>query len=567
VLVALSAMAAQCGAPAVTQPPPTVAQLSPTPASNTSTPAAAATATLGAATQATSATVTPTAAAQPTAAASAAPPPQPDVLRVGIPFLRLLNPIRAYSFSQVVLSNVCERLLDHNAPGASSLYTYKLATALTHSDDGLTWTAALRPGVKFHDGTPLTAEVVKGSVAAAEDHADSPASFAAIASIDTPDEQTVIFHLNTPLDLALVLASGPQIISAKGLAADKTNTPAFDKGLDACSGPYTIKAVTADKIDLALNADYWNPVALPGRPSAVEVHIVPAADELQQLLNGQLDLALGATAMFKGNPAFTLYSTPSFNCYSLFLNTQRLPLDDKRVRQAIVYAIDTGAIIAKLSQVSGVPVYPLHGPLPDGMYPASPDVQPGPFDRAKAQQLLADAGHPGGGFSLRLVYYDQDSSATVYVPLLQQDLAQIGVTLQAQPLAIADLLKTIRSANPATGQDIVGNGRSPFHLDGAVDILLPYHSSATKSYDLSYYNNPAYDKLVDSAFAQEITNPDAAMAQFVQAQKLLVDDAPVVFLFAASANYVLPNYLKGFAYNPNYSDGVDFYSMYYNPVK
>ena len=574
--LAVASMAALCGTPAATQPPPTVAQVLPSPVADTSTPpAAATTAATTAATQASTATIAPTVAAQPTAtaAATAAPPPQPDVLRVGIPFIRLLNPIRAYSYSGVILANVCERLLDRNAPGASSPYTFKLATALTHSADGLTWTAALRPGVKFHDGTPLTAAVVKGSLLAAKDHSDYPPWFAAIASIDTPDDHTVVFHLSTPLDLALVLAGGPYIISAKGLAEDKANSAAFDKGLDACTGPYTIKSATADTIVLSVNADYWNPVAMPGRPSTVEVHIVATADqELQQMQNGQLELAIGlpdtATVMLKSNAAFTLYSAPTFSGFVLYLNTQRPPLDDKRVRQALVSAIDIGAIISQVTTAGGLPVYPASGPLPAGMYPYSPDVQQLPFDQAKAKQLLADAGHTGGGFSVRYDYIDGDATAALIAPLLQQDLAQIGVTLQGQALKAADWIKELMLANSANRADILPNGRSPFHLDGAADILLPtYHTSTAAGIHLSNYSNPAYDKLVDSAFAQEATNPDAAMAEFVQAQKLLVDDAPAIYLFTGSANYVFPSYLKGFAYNPEYGGNVDFYSLYYSPAK
>ena len=580
-LFAVASMAAQCGAPPGTQPPPTVAQVLPTPAADTSTPPAATTiadtpSAPGAA-QASTATVAPTVAAQPTAtaAATAAPPPQPDVLRVAIPFLSLLNPIRESAYSDLVVGNVCERLLDRNPPGASSPYTFKLATALTHSADGLTWTATLRPGVKFHDGTPLTAAEVKGSFLAAKDHSGGPPSFAAIASIDTPDDHTVVFHSNSPLDLALVLANsfGSYIVSAKGLAEDKANSAAFDKGLDACTGPYTIKSVTADTIVLSVNADYWNPVALPGRPSTVEVHIVPAADqELQQMQNGQLELAFGlantATVLLKSNPAFTLFSAPTFSRYVLYLNTQHPPLDDKRVRQALVSAIDTGAIITQLSTTAGLPVYPQTGPLPAGMYPYSPDVQQLPFDQAKAKQLLADAGHPGGGFSLRFDYFDGDATAALILPLLQQDLAQIGVTVTAQALNTPGYIKALSSTNPADRPDFFANGRPVYRLDGATEILLPiYHSSTAAGIRLSNYGNPAYDKLVDSAFAQEATNPEAALAQFVQAQKLLVDDAPAVFLYRPGANFALPNYLKGFAYNPDYSYGVDFYAMYYSPVK
>ena len=121
VFLALSTMAALCGGPAATQPAPTVVQSSPTPLANTSTPAAAATATVVAATPTApataAATVVPTLAASPTAAATVAPPPQPDVLRVGVPFFRTIDPIRAYSVGELIVSNVCDRLLDRNAPG------------------------------------------------------------------------------------------------------------------------------------------------------------------------------------------------------------------------------------------------------------------------------------------------------------------------------------------------------------------------------------------------------------------------------------------------------------------
>ena len=146
------------------------------------------------------------------------------------------------------------------------------------------------------------------------------------------------------------------------------------------------------------------------------------------LEGGQVDLVTRMPAenydAFKTNPDYTYYEEQTFLNYTAFFNTLRPPLDNVLVRQALSYAIPYQDIIT--IGATGLATQS-RGPVPQGCWPWSDQVEQYTYDLAMARDLLATAGHPDGGFSLRLIYTAENDVEAAFVPLIKDSFAQIGV--------------------------------------------------------------------------------------------------------------------------------------------
>jgi peptide/nickel transport system substrate-binding protein len=149
------------------------------------------------------------------------------------------DPILSFSTEALYMANIYEPLLWINPTGSAQQFTPALATSWEHSEDGLTWTFHLREGVKFHDGSALTSDVVKRSIEAAKDHAGASFIWLPLDTIDTPDDMTVVFKLKyaAPVDLIASSLYGAWVISPKALDAVEADSTYFEAGKEGGSGP------------------------------------------------------------------------------------------------------------------------------------------------------------------------------------------------------------------------------------------------------------------------------------------------------------------------------------------
>ena len=121
--------------------------------------------------------------------------------------------------------------------------------------------------------------------------------------------------------------------------------------------------------------------------------------------------------------------------YTAFFNTLKEPLDDVKVRQALSYAIPYEDIIAIGANGRGTQS---RGTVPAGVFPYSEDVKQYTYDIEKAKTLLKEAGHDGGGFSLKLTYASENSTEETFAPLIKDSFAQIGVDVIVEPMAFSE---------------------------------------------------------------------------------------------------------------------------------
>lgn len=477
------------------------------------------------------------------------------------------DPVKSFSTEALYMANIYEPLVWINPPSVPQKFTPALAVSWETSADGLRWTFRLRDGVKFHDGEPLTADAVKQSIEAAATRGGASFIWAALDTITAVNPLTVELKLKYPAPMDLVASSlyGAWIVSPKALAAAAADEKFFESGIDAGTGPYTIESYTPDKEVLLTKFDgYWGGWSDTTHYDKVLISITPESVAQQQMLDGgQTDIALSLPleniGQYRTNPDFQFIDEPSFFNYVGFFNTARKPLDDVRVRQALSYAIPYDDIIAIGAQGFGTQS---RGPVPAGVFPYSPDVPQYRQDLDKAKQLLADAGYPGGGFKLELTYASENQNETRFAPLIKEAYAKIGVDVTLTPMLFNQQWERAKG-DPVKRQDMFLVLYWPTYSDAGADNLWSlFHSSEKPFFNLSYWKNEQYDKLVDDAATLTATQRDAAQAKYVEAMKLLVDQAPGLFFYDTKFVTAIPKRIAGFQYNLNYPFAQFFYPLH-----
>ncbi|MEP3669970.1 MAG: ABC transporter substrate-binding protein, partial [Roseibium sp.] len=223
-----------------------------------------------------------------------------------------------------------------------------LATGWDISDDKKTYTFTLRDGVNFHTGGAMTSEDVAASlnrVLNKETGSPLASRLAAVESIETPDENTVVLKLSAPSAPLLSSLTSIAVVPAK-YAGDTETLQRTPDG----TGPFKMAGWKPNvAIELVANTDYWNDAA--PKLDGVTYNIVPETATRQVGLNsGQYQMLPnidGLTAMqFKGRPGIKTQETLEL-AYSLIgINVTRPPFDNPKVREAINYAINREDIVA-----------------------------------------------------------------------------------------------------------------------------------------------------------------------------------------------------------------------------
>lgn len=499
------------------------------------------------------------------APATAAPtePPAPLVLKIAnAANITTWDPIASFSTEASYLANSYEQLLRINPPGSAEMYTPLLAESWEVSADGLAYTFHLRTGVKFHDGEPMNAAAVKASIDAAVERAGASFIWLPLDNVEVVDDSTVKFNLKwaAPVDLIASSLYGAWIVSPKALEAGAADETFWADGKSYGTGPYMVESYTPDaEIVFTQNTEYWGGWEA-GQYEKVVVSIVPEATTRQQMLEGgEVDIAtalpMDNIATFESDPNYTVYKEPSFFNYVGFFNTLKEPLNDIKVRQALSYAIPYDDIIAIGAKGLGTQSY---GPVPAGVFPWDDSVFRYSYDLDKAKALLKEAGHEGGGFSIRLTYAAENATEEAFAPLIKDSFAQIGVDVTIEPLAFGQQWELAKT-DPATAQDMFLLLYWPTYSDvGADNMWSMFYAGAEPPYlnatnfNLSYWKNDQYNALMDEAGAITATDYAGSKAKYVEALNILVEEAPAVFFFDTMAVFVVPKSIEGFHYNLNY---------------
>ena len=363
-----------------------------------------------------------------------------------------LDPSRAYCDTcQIFLTAMYETLMTLD-PKDPNIELPRLATKWEANADNTVFTFHLDPAAKFSDGSPVEAKDVKwswerlGNVKGSASYLMS-----GIKTIDVPDAATVVATFKAPNSafLPIVAASymgivnsdvaGPQGASAAADAstADKAE-PWFLKN-SAGSGPYALEAYTqGDSLVLKRNDAYWG-ATKPVFPKVTFKQVKDSASQLQQLQQGDADIAMqlsiDSLSQLDGNTKVTTSIVDSYNYVYIALSPGAVGAEDMKdanVRKAIGMAIDYQGAIDALVAGKGKPQA---SPIPNGFL-GSKDLALPVFDVAKAQELLKAAGKEAG-FSLDATYpkvnvYGVDFD--LMMQKVQQDLKKVKIDLKLTPV-------------------------------------------------------------------------------------------------------------------------------------
>lgn len=474
-----------------------------------------------------------------------------------------IDPAVSYSNDSVVVSNCYETLTFYNPPGSDRILSPALATSWEPNEDATEWVFQLREGVTFHNGDPFNAEAVK---AALENTIELGAGAAyvwdPVEEIEVLDEYTIEFTLSyaAPLDLIASSGYGAWIYNAK--VYEEQGTEWFNEGNCAGTGPYTIQSrERGSRLVMTRNEDYW------GGWEEDQFHKVVfeiSEDEtvLQQKIEaGTADFAYGVPPdnldMLDAKPDITVYSNPSFQNLLGLLNTQKPPLDDKLVRQALSYSVPYDMFI---EGVLGERGRPAHGPVPAGMWGHSDELFRYTHDIDKAKELLAEAGYPDGGFDLLYTFATGDLDEQQLGELWKAELAKLGINLELQGLNWEAQWDLARS-DPEKAQDVFVMYWWPDYVSPYSFLYSMFHSEDEPLFNLGYYSNPDFDEAIDQGNALSGSDRERAEELFIQAQEMLIEDAAALFFYDVANIHLARSDIEGYVDNPAYPHVVFVYQL------
>jgi peptide/nickel transport system substrate-binding protein len=421
-----------------------------------------------------------------------------------------------------------------------------LAESWDISEDGLTYTFHLRPGVLFHDGTPLKASDVKFTFdryVAPETASTSAAELAAVENIETPDDATVVLTLSAPdASLLSTLAGGSSVIFSQAFVeANNNDISQVAMG----TGPFKfVEYVPNTRVVLEKNPDYWE----EGLPYLDGIEMTIAADDTARtaaVVTGTVDFIeyapLRDIESLQQDPNITLAGDSNTNIRFIGLNLSVEPFDNLQVRQAIAMVVDREAMLGPTVFGHGTPTQVLFPP--DFWAALQMDVGTPDIEAAKA--LMAEAGY-ADGFSTTITSWSQYSFLSNAAVVLQEQLRQIGIEAELNLVENATMTEQVYLGKT---YDIAVTGESAY-VDPNTLIYQNFHSG--ESGNFVNYSNEEVDALIEQGIA--VTDQAERAEIYQQIQQLLVEDLPWINLFVANQYEAMRNNVKGYVHIPTGSN-------------
>ena len=257
------------------------------------------------------------------------------------------------------------------------------------------------------------------------------------------------------------------------------------------------------------------------------------------------DLSTQSVPAIKGDAGITLLTQPGLAVSGVALPVDTPPFSDKRVRQALNYAVDKEAINKAL--FAGLAV-PLTSPLPQAQWGFDPSLKGYPYDPARAKQLLDEAGVKPGT-QVELATYNSPRGYNPAGPNLaiaiQGYLNKVGLTANVKQSEVGAYFTQVRSGKYAglMMEGWTGDNGDP---DNFLGELWSYKNFPVV--DWSRYNNPDYEALLAQALVE--ADPAKRTPLYQKAQAMVVDDAPWIFINSTLQIRAIRTSVKGYMLNP-----------------
>jgi len=470
------------------------------------------------------------------------------------------DPAESWAAEIMVMQNIYESLV--RIDPIDNKVTPVLATKWTHTEDGLEWRFTLREGVKFHSGKLLTPDMAVRSLKRTIG-TEKGASYIWDGVEDIKAEgNEIVFKLNRPLPL-LQIVSGSY--GAYIYDPDYNRDWYYEAKADG-TGPYKLMSYQKDsEMILEKHPDYWG--GWNDKEGHFDVAVIKTIAESsirrQLIVNGEIDfiqqLPVEDIEAIKGEPGIAISDVASFQQLSAFLNTQKKPLDNKYIRQALSYLTPYQDIIDHVMMGNAVQA---RGVIPPNLWGHGKDLMQYTYNYGKAKELLAKGGYPNGGFKLLYTYTSGDTNTQKVGELLKDSFAKANIDVELRGMTIDAKYNLSKAQDPEERQDITLLYWWPDNLDPVGYMDSQFHSEKEIGFNFGYYSNPEVDKLIDEAIAESGLSIEKAAEEYIKAQEIIIEEAPALLLYCE--NYVRPyrSDIKGYKDNPLYPNVVFFYDIW-----
>jgi len=429
-------------------------------------------------------------------------------------------------------------------------YEPAICTDYSFNTRGDVMTFTIRKGVKFHDGSILTPQDVAFSLNTAIASKFTTKATSVMKGAEVKDGK-VVLTLKYPFGpiIGCLVSSSCSIVPKAAYEAD----PAGFAKKPIGSGPFTLGEIrTGETITLNAFPDYWR--GAPAIKAVINKIIPDNTAALMALEAGEIDFMQPSQdysdrQALVNNPKLTYYEAPQAVFFDIGFNCTKGLFTDKRLRQAVAYAVDKEDLI--LGAVNGMAT-----PVEAAIVPMCPqypkDFKAFGHDLEKAKALLAQAGYPNGfSVTMRII------GATNYTKpaeVLQAQLKKIGIDLKIESMERATWFEKVYNG----GEYAITYYAHSISVADADFCTYPFfHSSQAGGKGSNFYNykNQNLDKLLDSA--RSSTDETTRKKLYQQIAEIVRDEAVCVPCYTGYRTYAAVKELKGV-----YADSMQRYYMY-----
>jgi peptide/nickel transport system substrate-binding protein len=413
--------------------------------------------------------------------------------------------------------------------------------------DALTYEAKLRSGVKFHSGDEMTADDIKFTFdrltkdkAMGGQTSPRQSLLGPLVSTDVVDRYTVRFKLKEPWPVFPRMLPVQEVVSRKFV--EKLGTDALATQANG-TGPFRlVEWRKGDSVIMERFADYYGgadaiPPAGPAKIDRVIFKIIPEnASRVAALLAGEVDIinevpSFAVNTIQRSGKA-KVVKTNGTRTFFVSLNLTRPPFNDARVRQAANHAIDKKLLIDRLLGNAATPVA---GVLSPESFGAKKGLREYAYDPERAKKLLAEAGYAKGVD----VTLDAEGAFKDQAEAIAAMLTKVGIRAKVQVWEGAVLTPIWRAEKKE--RDMYFNSWGSGALD-PTGIFVPTLRTRDRG-NTSGYSNAKVDKLLDAAESEMNSAKRADL--YHEAEKIVAEEAPWIFLWVPQDLYAVSNRLRG----------------------
>jgi peptide/nickel transport system substrate-binding protein len=480
----------------------------------------------------------PAEAPRPTAPSTGAPPQAGTLTLVPPQIVQTLDPnIGVTDITRMHTDHMFDRVIELTADG----HLKPMLAESWRAVDPRTWELKLRQGVKFHDGTPFTSEVLKFTIERILDkkyNSLQATYWAPVTSITTPDDSTLAIKTEKPMGvMPYTLALTTPVLPSVG--TDPTAFPATPIG----TGPFKfVEWRKDDRVVMEANPDYWG--GLPSLKQVIIRSIPELSTRMSALERGEVDVVLEIVPedvkRLRGRPGLEILNVETFRTSWIWMNGKRNPFTDVKVRQAMQHAINMDEIVD--SVIAGIGVK-ARAPIAPKVFGFNPSLPPYEYNPQKAKDLLKEAGLPNGfecgisGMGARGGYARTGDVAEVIIAQLE------AVGIKATPVV----------EDPATANknllelnwDMVFAGATAVTGDADNGMARLYVSSANRN----GWGSEELDKLL--LLGRESTDQQVRLKAYQDAQVILWREGPSYWTYHSLDTVGVRKRVKGFSGRPD----------------